>query len=188
MYFVTADEHYGHENSIIYSKRPYTSLKEMEEDLIARHNEVVEKDDIVIHAGDFCLKGSKYAWKIIERLNGTHIFLKGSHDYWLPKKHPTRWEGIIEGQYVVIDHYPLRTWARSHYGSWQLHGHNHGRLPPIGKQLDVGVDTGNYYPYSWGNIVCIMNDEREDNPNLVTEEERQIRKEKACKWRDRIYV
>lgn len=188
MYFVTADEHYGHENSIIYSERPYSSLREMEEGLIACHNKMVGDKDIVIHAGDFCLSRGKYAWKIVERLNGTHIFLRGSHDYWLPKKHPTRWEGIIEGQYVVIDHYAMRTWARSHYGSWQLHGHSHGKLPPMGKQLDIGVDTNHYYPYSWTDIVYIMENQRDQNFNIVTEEERQARKETARRWRDRIYV
>jgi hypothetical protein len=57
-------------------------------------------------------------------LNGTNIFLKGSHDYWLKgTKFHEIWEGRIEKQYVVVCHYAMRTWARSHYNSWQLYGH-----------------------------------------------------------------
>jgi len=41
----------------------------------------------------------------------------------------------------------------ANYNSWQLYGHSHGRLKPIGKQMDVGVDTHNFYPYSVKEIV-----------------------------------
>ena len=46
----------------------------------------------------------------------------------------------------------MRVWNKSHYGSWELYGHSHGTLEPIGKQLDVGVDTNNFYPYSFEDI------------------------------------
>jgi hypothetical protein len=41
-------------------------------------------------------------------------------------------------------HFAFRSWNLMHYGSWNLHGHSHGNLPPSrGKQLDVGVDAVN---------------------------------------------
>lgn len=164
--FVTADEHYGHTNILKFCNRPFGSVREMNEELIRRHNKVVSEEDFVIHAGDFAMTGKQYTENIIRRLNGTHFFLKGSHDKWLPKDHDTRWEAWMGKQYVVIDHYCLRTWGKSHYNSWHLHGHSHGGLDPVGKQLDVGVDTNNFYPYSWADIESIMTG-RPDNFNLV---------------------
>jgi calcineurin-like phosphoesterase family protein len=46
----------------------------------------------------------------------------------------------------------MRTWPASHMGSWQLYGHSHGKLPPIGFQLDVGVDSWEFYPVSWEEV------------------------------------
>jgi calcineurin-like phosphoesterase family protein len=60
----------------------------------------------------------------------------------------------------------MRVWPRSHYNSWQLYGHSHGRLEPVGKQWDVGVDNNNFYPVSFDQLVEIMKN-RPDNFNLV---------------------
>lgn len=167
MYFFTADEHYGHSNILKYSNRPFDSIKEMNSELIKRHNEVVSKNDIVIHAGDFTLKDSKYAWSIIDQLNGTNIFIKGSHDRWLnnvPTSHI--YEKRIQDIHIVVCHYAMRVWPRSHYNSWQLYGHSHGRLGPIGKQYDVGVDNNSYYPISFDHLQDIMRT-RPNNFNLI---------------------
>jgi len=155
-YFFTADEHYYHYNIIQYENRPFSSSDEMDEVLVKRHNEIVGKRDIVIHAGDFTLKSKEMAKKIIQRLKGQHIFLKGSHDHWLPKSASTRWEKRIDDIYIVVDHYPMRSWSRSHYGSWQLHGHSHGHMPPYENQKDIGVDTNNYYPYSFEELKALF--------------------------------
>lgn len=67
----------------------------------------------------------------------------------------------------------MLVWPRSHYNSWQLFGHSHGGLSHTnsdnlihGKQMDVGVDTNNFYPYSFEQIQKIM-EKRPDNFNLV---------------------
>jgi calcineurin-like phosphoesterase family protein len=65
-----------------------------------------------------------------------------------------------------VCHYAMRTWARSHYNSYQLHGHSHGRLEPIGKQWDIGVDNNDFYPVSLDGIAEIMS-KRPDNPNFI---------------------
>ena len=152
MYFFTADEHYGHQNIIRYCNRPYLSVTEMDNDLIDKHNQVVTKGDIVIHAGDFTLKNKTKAGEYISKLSGSHIFLQGSHDGWLNGNVHEIWERTIEGQHVVVCHYAMRTWGRSHYGSWELFGHSHGTLEPIGLQYDIGVDNNNYYPISFDQL------------------------------------
>lgn len=157
MYFFTADEHYGHEKIIEYCNRPFNNVKEMDEVLINNHNSVVGKDDITVHIGDFgWFKKEADAYQIIRQLNGNHIFVRGSHDRWMRGKHPFMWRKLICNQYIVCCHYAMRTWERARFGSWQLYGHSHGTLSPIGKQMDVGVDCNEFTPMSFDQIKAIM--------------------------------
>lgn len=165
-FWFTADEHYGHANIIDYCSRPFDDVEEMDNTIIDRHNSVVLSNDIVIHAGDFTLAKKEIAEKYIMCLNGKHVFLQGSHDRFLPENALMIWEKEIEGQQVVVCHYAMRTWRKSHYNSWQLFGHSHGSLEPIGKQWDIGVDKNNFYPLSFEQIKEIML-KRPDNFNLV---------------------
>lgn len=168
MYFFTADEHYYHRNILTYCNRPFNTVKKMNSTLIDNHNSVVNSNDIVIHAGDFALlKDRKKIYEtVINKLNGKHIFLKGSHDYWMNRNSITRWEKKIGKHYIVVDHYAMRVWARSHYNSFQLYGHSHGNLPTEGKQYDVGVDNNNFFPVSLDQIIEIMKT-KPDNFNLI---------------------
>lgn len=155
-FFFTADEHYGHTNIIRHCKRPFASIDEMDAELIARHNAVVGKGDTVVHVGDFTLRDPEFAAAIIRQLVGQHVFVRGSHDRWLPPHALSIWERAIEGQHVVACHYAMRVWPKSHYGSWQIYGHSHGHLPPVGKQWDVGVDGNGFRPVSFDELKAIM--------------------------------
>lgn len=167
MYWFTADEHYGHRNIIKYCNRPFADIEEMDEVIIERFNSVVGKNDITIHAGDFTLiRNAERVYPYVKRLKGNHIFLRGSHDKWLKKSAPYMFEKQIEDEYVVVCHYAMRVWHRSHWNSWQLFGHSHAKLPPEGKQHDVGVDNNEFYPISFDEIKLIM-ELRPDNFNLV---------------------
>ena len=168
-YYFTSDEHLGHTNIIKYCERPFTSVESMDNQIIERHNELVKDDDIVIHCGDFTFKDRKTAENYIRRLKGKHEFLIGSHDYWLndqDSKYPiiletstyslqgqVIWEREINGIRIVACHYAMRTWPLSHHGSIQLHGHSHGTLPIAYNQLDVGVDSNNFYPVSMEQVL-----------------------------------
>jgi calcineurin-like phosphoesterase family protein len=145
----------------------------MDETIITNHNSLVKPGDLVIHVGDFTLgkKGAPY----IAKLHGDHIFLRGSHDKWL-RSASEIWERNIEGQIVVACHYAMRVWPKSHYGAWQVYGHSHGHLPPLGKQHDVGVDNNNFFPVSWKELKVIMAG-RDDNPNLLKKEQLRGRDE-----------
>ena len=175
MYFFTADQHFYHENIIEYCNRQFQDVEEMTEKIISNYNEVVGKSDHVIHAGDFAFINNKIeVQKIINRLNGNKIFLKGCHDKWMPNNNPHIWRKTIEKQPIVVCHYNMRTWPRSHYGSWQLFAHSHGTLDPVGKQHDVGVDNNDFYPVSFDEIDEIMKnkqgeimaDEKKENEKI----------------------
>jgi len=165
--FFTADEHYGHENARTgwgdpAKARPFVSLENMREELIARHNAVVGKGDEVWHLGDMfwrTLSGLDAA-EIVLRLNGKHCYVLGNHEermrnvnkYSYPyrcfQEVNERWQMHLPSsllthsasepaskpahRLIILDHYAGRVWAGSHRGSWQLHGHSHGMLCDIG--------------------------------------------------------
>jgi len=169
--FFTADEHYGHANIIKFCNRPFSSILEMDEALIANHNSVVKKDDLVIHAGDFSLHSKRefVEKKYVSRLNGEHIFLEGSHDKWLKKSNAKQIYSLRMGspqKLIVVCHYALHVWPKSHFNSWHLYGHSHGRLNLHGKSHDIGVDNNNFAPLSFEQIAEIMK-LKPDNPNLI---------------------
>lgn len=167
MLFFTADEHYRHKNIIDYCHRPFSSIKEMDETLIYNHNKVVGPKDSVVHAGDFALCSAEEAHKIIARLNGKHTFLNGDHDSWMGKKR--QWDiryYKIEKESMVVCHYCMRTWFKSHYNSWHCYAHSHARLEPIGKSWDIGVDNNGFKPVSFEEIREIMKN-RPNNPNFI---------------------
>jgi len=155
-YFFTADEHYGHKNIIKYCNRPFADVNKMDEFIISNHNEVVKDSDLVIHAGDFTLTNKHIAGEYIKRLNGKHIFVKGSHDKW-SQNLPWIYNITIEKQLIIVCHYAMRRWPRSHYGAWHVYGHSHGKLLPYGLSWDVGVDNNNFCPVSYDQLKEIMN-------------------------------
>jgi len=177
MYFFIADEHYWHGKIIIYSNRPFQNVVEMNEAIINNSNKIVGPNDVTIHAGDFTLlkpRDHDKIQEIIDRLNGRHVFLKGSHDYWIPRKRSMQiWEKQINGEYVVVCHYAMHTWARSHYNSWHLYGHSHKDLELSGKRHCISVENTNYQPISFERVSEIMK-EKSDNPNFLRKEDRRI--------------
>ena len=165
----TSDEHYGHKNIIDFCNRPFGSVHEMNKLLMENHNSVVSPKDIVFHLGDFSLVNDteKVYRDYIDRLNGIHYFLRGSHDKWLKDKNaPYVIEMVVNGQHIVISHYAMRTWPRSHWNTWHLFGHSHGGVPPYGKSFDVGVDCTDYFPLDFQGV-CDKMASLDDNFNLV---------------------
>jgi calcineurin-like phosphoesterase family protein len=123
--FWTSDQHYYHRNIISYTNRPFSSVEEMNEELIRLHNSVVSPKDTVYHLGDFSL--NKTAPKeILHRLNGEHHLIMGNHDachpvhakgeklqkyrkvYWEAGFKSLEMEGNIEigGVNCLMNHFP----------------------------------------------------------------------------------
>lgn len=159
----TSDTHYGHARVIEYSKRPFSSVEEMDERLVENWNAVVQPGDRVYHLGDFAFCPVERATEIARRLNGQKFLIFGNHDKRLRRdgKFVGSWiwgkdlEQIdVEGQRITLCHYAMRVWAKSHHGTWQLFGHSHGTMPddPHSLQLDVGVDCWDYHPVAFETI------------------------------------
>jgi len=164
--FFTSDTHFGHARIIEYCKRPFASVEEMNEKMIASWNERVKPGDTVYHTGDFSLGPPDYVLGIKRRLRGNVHLIQGNHDRFLKKAldYKFAWTGHykeikVDDQKIVMMHYALLTWNKMHRGSWMLHGHSHGSLPrdPHMRRIDVGVDCWGYKPVAYEELVMEMN-------------------------------
>src|SRR3954451_19324270 len=148
--FFTSDTHFGDHRVLNIRPRPFGSLDEMNETLIARWNARIRAEDDIWHLGDFAF-GLKVAQLVLPKLNGRKHLIPGNNDSeavcgleWSSVQRYA--EVAIEGTMLVLCHYPFRTWNRMHRGSVNLHGHSHGRLAPLKHQFDVGVDARGFEP------------------------------------------
>jgi len=160
--YFTSDTHFGHGRIIDYSNRPFANVDEMDRTIISNWNAIVRSDDTVYHLGDFAVGGGP-AMNYLSALNGHIKFVWGNHDNRLKlvmgnSLWPMDIEHIrhisVEGQRIVLCHYAMKVWDKSHKGAWHLYGHSHGSLPddPNSLSLDVGVDCWDYKPVSMQQI------------------------------------
>lgn len=162
MIYFTSDLHFFHKNVIEYSNRPFKNVDDMNTQLIKNWNYVVQPNDTVYILGDFSFGTEEQTIGIIYRLNGNKRWILGNHDR--NDKHKSHYDSYTyfheetfsiddEKHHIIMCHYAMRVWNKSHYGSWNLYGHSHGSLKPIGKQLDVGVDAVHNYT-KWFGVDC----------------------------------
>jgi len=85
MIWVTSDNHFSHGGIIRLCQRPFVDVGEMNFMMVRYWNEVVGKEDVVYHLGDFTLSGKKVAKHFIQQLNGK-IKILG-----MPWHHDRRW-------------------------------------------------------------------------------------------------
>ena len=166
--YFTADTHFGHENILHWSSRPFESVEAMDETLVANWNETVGPRDRVFVLGDFGLTANaKQLQRLLgirRRLRGQIILVRGNHDR-SKSVRELRFADVhrlldvkVDGQRVVMCHYAMRTWPGSHQGAWHLYGHSHGLLQGLFLSFDVGVDCWDYAPVSWERIKLEMKD------------------------------
>jgi calcineurin-like phosphoesterase family protein len=145
----TADTHFGHANIVRSSARPFTSIEEHDEALVDNWNASVSPGDDVFHLGDFAFRNKTSAAAYRWRLHGNIHLIEGNHDaaahhirdsfVWYEQLHSIK----VNDQAIVLCHYAMRIWHKSHHGAWHLYGHSHFSLPddPNARSLDVGVDA-----------------------------------------------
>lgn len=101
--YFTSDLHFGHTRIVELAYRPYTSVDEMNEDLIDRWNATVTPDDEVWVIGDLVMGHRNDNLPLVGRLNGTIMLVPGNHDHVHPmhERQRPRWTPEYE-QYVQI--------------------------------------------------------------------------------------
>ena len=170
----TADTHFGHANIIHHCNRPFGSVQEMDEALIASINTHVAETDTLYHLGDFAFRGNDpaaYRGRIRCR---SIVLILGNHDpQTLAGVTKPEFSSLFAGvhsllrikpslddaaQQIMLCHYAMRVWDKVHHGSWHLFGHSHGTLPddPGARSWDVGVDANGFKPVSLEAVAAIM--------------------------------
>ena len=151
--FFTGDTHLGDTRVLRIDRRPFRSVAEHDEALIGYWNETVGPDDEVWHLGDFTRgRGKNRADQLLPVLNGRKRLIIGNNDDaatisaagWASVQHYA--EISVDGKLLILCHYPFRTWNQMGKKSINLHGHSHGKLTPMTRQYDVGVDPQNLRP------------------------------------------
>ncbi len=157
--FFTSDHHFGHGGARGLFQRPFASTALMDAAMMTRWNQVVGPLDQVWHLGDFAVRQSAArVGELLAALAGEKHLITGNNDGpattgaagWASVQAYAELE--VDGRLLVLCHYPLRSWRRMGRGALNLHGHSHGRLRPLPRQLDVGVDVFAFRPVTLPEI------------------------------------
>ena len=157
--FFTSDSHFGDHRTLNIWKRPFASVAEMDSALIDAWNAAVSPGDEVWHLGDFARRPADVE-PLLDRLNGRKHLVRGNND--APATGEARgWDSVLDYAELELDrhclvlcHYPFRSWNGQHRKALNLHGHSHGRLKPLPRQHDVGVDVWQWRPVTLAEILA----------------------------------
>ena len=147
--FLISDTHFDHDNIVKYENRP----ENFNEIIIENWNKLINKDDLIMHLGDFCLSGTNRWEYYIKNLNGRKILIRGNHD----SKSFLRLLGLgfdfvcdgfiwgIYGKIILFTHEPvleLPSWI-----DLNIHGHQHSKGEYIDdKHKLFAIENTNYCP------------------------------------------
>lgn len=140
--FVTADTHFGHAKSLSFVRpdgealRPFSSAEEMDETMINNWNSVVSKYDTIYHLGDVVIP--RPSLKILARLNGRKILIRGNHDQGHLKDFSQYFEDVRGAFFfrpgsdflggLIFTHIPVHPSCLSGHYKGNVHGHLHCHL------------------------------------------------------------
>ena len=185
MKFFTADLHLGHANIIRYSHRPFASVAEMNDALVANWNATVGPADEVWVLGDVAMGRLAETLPLAARLSGRKHLVPGNHDRcWRGHRHvrpadvrvyedagfeihPEEVRLTVGDRDVLACHFPVTGDShdedrfddhrpRPAAGEWLLHGHVHEKWQVHERQVNVGVDVWGYRPVAETDLVRLM--------------------------------
>lgn len=151
--FFTGDLHFGHENALVFDKRPFKTVEEMDAELVRRWNAKVGKGDLVYVLGDMIWKTrNDDAPTLIKSLNGQIILIKGNHDRFL---HNAKAKEVFAGikDYddicVTLEDGTVRRCILSHYFIPMYNGHRHNAIhlhahSHCSEEADYEIEFANY--------------------------------------------
>ena len=159
--FFTSDTHFGHAGARSLYCRPFASVSEMDAAMLDRWNTTVSPEDEIWHLGDFALgMPAAMTAELLSQLNGRKHLITGNNDS-LATTNLAGWSSVqsyaeigLDGFGLVLCHYAFRSWRNMSRGWLNLHGHSHGRLAPLLRQTDVGVDAWDFVPVTLEQIIA----------------------------------
>lgn len=153
MEWFISDTHFDHKNIMEFESNTrghFSSVEEMNEEIIKNWNNTVSVNDTVYHLGDFGMNTKYDRFKeLVLLLNGNIVLIQGNHDDSKVVKKLAA-EGLIElhevgmklkrdKQVMWLSHYPMEIGVRPR--KWSVSGHIHSEPSKDVNQLNVGIDS-----------------------------------------------
>lgn len=158
--FFTADTHFGDPRVLRIDRRPFASVADHDAALKRAWNDCVGPNDTVWHLGDVLRPRAGSCADLLASLNGRKHLIVGNNDP-AGTVEAKGWDSVqayaeltLDGQLLILCHYAFRTWNQMGRRSINLHGHSHGRLKPVTRQFDVGVDAQGLRPVTLQEILA----------------------------------
>jgi len=169
MKYYIADTHFGHENIIRLSNRPFQTVEEMDNVMIAKWNEKITENDDVYILGDFSYKGKDPIF-YLSQLKGRKYLIIGNHDTKLLKNpdHRQYFEEINSilmvddgGTQICCCHYPMVEWNGYYRNVLHFYGHVHNTFhnattqyaAQMPRAFNVGADIIGFTPRTLKEIL-----------------------------------
>lgn len=123
-----------------YDGRPFANVEEMNAYFLSRWNAKITNNDTVYILGDIAFRGNQEQQvKLVSRLRGRKILVKGNHDDLRDYRYVKLFEEIVDYKELtdsfggktyklVLSHYPILMWNGQHKGTMLLYGHTHNTL------------------------------------------------------------
>jgi len=136
--FLASDHHFSHAGVIKFFRedgvtvlRDFATTEEMNEHMIAQHNQVVGKNDKVYMLGDVAF--NKKGLANVGKLNGNKVLIKGNHDKESLNEYIKYFQDIrgshqFDG--MVLTHIPVHPNSLSRWPI-NVHGHLHSNVVTI---------------------------------------------------------
>jgi len=151
--WVWSDQHFGHENIIDFTGRPYPNADVMNQCIADNFNDYVGKNDTSIWVGDVTFMGNTPTNEILDTLNGYKILVVGNHDFTRKKRiRNLNFDEIhlflhlsINETDMMFTHYPMDNLP---YPIMNIHGHIHDQILDSPQHINVSVEMPyiNYKP------------------------------------------
>lgn len=180
-HYFTSDWHWNHERSLRFSARTsFSTHKDLEKIILEGTLDTLKAGDVLYYLGDLMWKASpadldefflpfkkkrvQVGWILGNHDSAPTNWLQSKSVIWIDKMKTVK----VEGQKIVLCHYPMLCWDSSHHGSWLCHGHIHKgdsthnkgfdvRARDVGKMLNVNVEFHNWLPWSFEEVKDVMN-------------------------------
>jgi calcineurin-like phosphoesterase family protein len=130
----------------------------MNREIVRRWNDVVDKDDLVYHVGDFAFKGILNGRRFEKILNGDIVHIQGNHDLNNGiKTYITKCMMFFGGKDVFVQHHPPEIIPICDF---VLCGHIHEKWKfkllkkhPNIPIINIGVDVNQFVPVSTNSVL-----------------------------------
>lgn len=141
MNYYISDTHFGHKSVIKFDNRPFSTVEEMEDVLIANWNNKITNRDMIYILGDFCFNKEPEWIRLLNKLKGVKVLIKGNHDlkkmsFSLKNKFQDikdykEIDDILDGENVkvILSHYPIPFYKKDYSNKvYHLYGHLHNTI------------------------------------------------------------